>query len=208
MNKFNLFKIKDYYVVMYYVVDKGVNNDLYRNTKKKFYYFNHDTAFFANKGCEHMDTTFQYFRYPAVFSDLEFIYHSPRVMNCISKSNEVKTLINSPIDTIHSNYLSIKIDDQYQISKLKKYRFSTDYNKEIIGSGNYIYLLKEYAHEIFYQNNVRNYNRKIKVVKFDKDLNITSNYYINNNSYSVSYMKNNRLYLFNFKTNKCLIYEV
>ena len=208
-NNSNLFKIKDYFVLMYYVIDeKPDGTNIYRNTDSLFYYFNRDTAFFANKTCPEADTTFQYFRYPVVANDFEYLYHTPRVMNCISKSIELKTLINTSIDTLKNNYLTLKHEDQYEISKLKTYRFSTHYNRDIIASKNYIYLIKEIPSKIYYVNNVRTYDHLLELKKFDKHLNIINTFYIKDKVYSYAFIEGNKLYLFNFNKSKCLKYEI
>ncbi len=208
-NSANLFKVKDYFALMYYVVDEmpdGTN--LYRNSDYLFYFFNRDTAFFASKGCQELDTSFQYFRYPAITSDSEYLYHSPRVMNCISKSNNVSTIINSKIDTIRKNYLSINHSDQYKISKLKKYRFSTDYNRDLILSGKYLYLIKEILDKIYYKDNVRKYEHVLEIKKFDKQLKHIRTFYIQDKIYSFAYIKEEKLYLFDIYKNKALIYDL
>lgn len=208
-NNSNLFRIGNYYALMYYVVDeKPDGTNLYRNSDRLFYYFNRDTAFFANKTCPEADTTFQYFRYPAVTNDSEHIYHAPRVLNCISRSNWDGTSINTSIDTSKNNYLTIRADEQYEISKLRTYRFSTDYNRDLIASGNYIYLIKEFPNKIYYENNVRTYDHILEVKKFDKQLKVIKTFYIKDNSYSFAFIEDNKLYLFNLDKNKCLVYEI
>ncbi|MCO5259607.1 MAG: hypothetical protein M9916_05640 [Crocinitomicaceae bacterium] len=204
-NNNSLFKVNDYYVLMYYVVDK---NEWYRNTKYLFYYFNQDTSFFSNKVCEELETSFQYFRYPVIASDGFFLYHAPRVLNCISKSNELKTQNHSIIDNLKNNYLSLKHIDQYQISKLKKYRFSTDYNKEVFITTDYVYLLKEFPIDIHVENNIQIYNHNLELIKFDKNLKKISSYYIKDNVYYYAFMKEKKMYLFNFKKNKYYVYEI
>ncbi|MDR9399715.1 hypothetical protein [Salibacter sp.] len=207
-NNSNLFKIKDYFILLYYVVERNTDNSsVYKNTNPIFYYFNRDTSYFAGSGCK-SDSTYQYFRYPAIAADSNFLYHAPRVLNCISKSNEFKTLLTAPIDTLNGNYLTINYDDQYQISKLKRYRFTTDYNKDIIVTKSNLFLLKEYASKIFYRNNIRNYNRNIELKKFDKKLNLIKTYHIKNNKYSYALIKKGKLYLLSLRNNKCYIYEI
>lgn len=208
-NNANLFKVKDYFVLMYYVVDEMADGtNLYRNSDYLFYFFNRDTTFFASKGCKGLDTTFQYFRYPAISSDSEYLYHTPRVMNCISKSNSDSTILNSKIDTIRKNYLSINHSDQYEISKLKKYRFSTDYNRDLILSGSFIYLIKEIPYKIYYENNVRTYEHILELKKFDKQLKHTKTFYIQDKIYSFAYIGEGKLFLFDINKNKALSYEI
>lgn len=208
-NNANLFRIKDYFALMYYVVDEmpdGTN--LYRNSDELFYFFNRDTAFFASKGCNELNTSFQYFRYPAIISDNEFLYHTPRVMNCLSKSNSVSTFQNSKIDGVGKNYLTINHSDQYEISKLKKYRFSTDYNRDLILSGSFIYLIKEIPDKIYYEKNVRTYEHVLEIKKFDKKLKHIKTSYIKDKIYSFAFVKEGNLYLFDINRNKALIYEI
>jgi hypothetical protein len=208
-NNSNLFKIKDYFVLLYYIVDeKPDNTEIYRNTDYLFYFFNRDTAFFANKQCQDLDSSFQYFRYPVVASDREFLYHTPRVMNCISKSSGNRTLIHAPIDTLQSNYLNIKPNDQYQISKLKKYRFSSDYNRDILLSGDFVYLVREIPARIYYKDNVRMYETVLELKKFDKQLHLINTTHIKDHIYSYGLIEGSKLFLFNFFKNKYFIYEI
>jgi hypothetical protein len=208
-NNSNLFKIKNYFVLLYYVVDeKPDDTEIYRNTEYLFYFFNRDTAFFANKQCQELSSSFQYFRYPVVASNDEYLYHTPRVMNCISKSSENKTLIHALIDTVKSNYLAIKPNDQYEISRLKKYRFSSDYNRDILLSNNCIYLIKEIPAKIYYKDNVRMYETVLELKKFDKQFNLVKSTYIKDHIYSYALIEGNKLLLFNFFKNKYFTYEI
>lgn len=204
-NSSNLFKIKQYFVLMYYVIDKTGE---YRNTKYLFHYFNKEVSFFANKMCDELDTSFQYFRFPAVTSDNNFLYHTPRVLNCVSKSNELKTVKHVAIDTAKNNYLSLDHEDQYHISRLKKYRFSTDYNKDLICSGDNVYLLKEFTKEKSFKNGIQVYKHNLELIKFDKKLNKLKSIYIKENLYDYALIFNKRLYLFNFQKNKYYIYDI
>lgn len=208
-NSHSIFKVKNYLALLYYVVDTmSDGTNFYRMSDPLFYFFNRDTAFFASNGCYKTDTSFQYFRYPNVISDQEYLYHAPKVMNCISKSNEISTLLNVQIDTIRNNYLSINHSDQYQISKLKKYRFSSDYNREIKVSENFIYLLKEIPSKIYYEDKVRKYEHFLEISKFNKQLKLIETLNIKDKFYSFSFIKNKKLYLFDIYKNKCLIYEI
>jgi len=209
-NNSNLFKMKDYFALMYYVVDELPDGSgLFKNSENLFYFFNKDTSFFSGEGCEKLqDSVFQYFRYPTVTNDNGSIYHAPRVLNCISKTSEVSTIINSEIDAKTNNYLTINHLDQYEISKLKKYRFSTDYNREIINSGAYIYLIKETPDKIYYENGVRKYKHSLELRKFDMELNFIKTYYIQNKFYSFTYIDNDKLYLFDIYNNNAIIYEL
>lgn len=208
-NSSNLFKVRDYFVLMYYIIDElpdGTN--IYRNSNELFYFFNRDTAFFSGKGCQELDNSFQYFRYPAIASDHEHLYHTPRVLNCISKSNHIATVLNSKVDTNRANYLSINHYDQYEISKLKKYRFSTDYNRDLILSDKHLYLIKEIPEKIYYKDNVRMYQHILEIKKFDKQLKSLKTFYIQDKFYSFAYILDEKLYLFNIQQNKAFIYDL
>lgn len=85
-NLVNLFKVKDYFVVMYYVVDEI---DEYWNMKYLFYYFNCNIVFFVDKMCSEFDILFQYFCYLVVVVGDGFIYYFLRVMNCVLKFDEI-----------------------------------------------------------------------------------------------------------------------
>lgn len=208
-NNSNLYKIKDYFALMYYVVDiEEDNSETYRNTDSLFYFFNRDTSYFAIRGCEESHVDFQYFRYPAIISDSDYLYHVHRTVNCISKSNEKSTIINKPIESTKNNYLNISNEDQYQISKLKKYRFSSDYNREILNYENYIFLIKEIPSKIYLEDDIINYNHILQIRKFDKQLNDIGNYYIKDNSMSYSFIKKGQLLIFSFTKQKYYIYEM
>ncbi|MDR0801172.1 hypothetical protein [Fluviicola sp.] len=207
-NSSNLFKVNNYYVLMYFVVYKIGDHEEYRNSKYLFHYFNKDTSFFANKVCNELDTSSIYFRYPAVTSDGQFLYHAPRMKNCISKSNELKTLLHVSIDKTKNNYLPFHHGDQFQISVLKKLRFSSDYNKDILISGNHVILLREFLKESYYKNNIQNYNLDTEIIIFNKDLKKIRSYFIKDNGDFYSLVKNNKLYLFNVFRNKYYVYEI
>jgi len=209
-NGSNLFRFKEYFFLMYYVIDKLKDGDeIYRNSDYLFYFFNKDTAFFASKGCEELQETFQYFRYPSVANNNKYIFHAPKVLNCISKSNEERTKINASIDsTQNHNYLKINHSDQFVISRLKKYRFSTDYNKNILLTDKYVLLLKEIPERIYLEENVRKYDIVLQIDKFDLDLNFIKSFYIKDKSYSEAYVEKDSLYLFKLNKNKTFVYEI
>ncbi len=207
-NNNNLFKIDNYYAVTYYIVEKvSGSEDIYKTTDRIFYYFNRDTAFFENDACYDLDTSFQYFRELAIASDGEFLFHAPTVLNCISKSNQNGTILHNRISETH-NYLSFHPEDIYQISKMKEYRFSTDFNEIILVDGSYIYLIKGIAHKIYTKNNVKKYDRCFEVIKMDKELNVVDKKYINKQYLTYVYIDNGILYLFELKKGKCYLYEV
>lgn len=208
-NTSNIFKLKNYFVIMYYEVDNiSKGQDLYKNTDKLFYFFNKDTSFFNGNNCNINDTTFQYFRYPAVASDGNYLYHAPRVMNCISKTNNISTIINSKIVTKKGNYLTCSFNDQFEISKLKKYRFSTDYNRNIITDGDYVYLFTEIPLRIYEEQNVKKYDRILKLTKYNKNLKLMKTYFIKNKNYNYPFISNNKLYIINFDLNKIFIHGI
>ncbi|WP_457618657.1 hypothetical protein [Lutibacter sp.] len=204
-NNSNLFKINNYYVIMYYIVDEKGE---YRSTKYLFYYFNKEEAFFSNKMCEELEKSFQYFRYPAIVTDNNFIYHAPRIMNCISKSNSSSTVKHNRIDEKKDGYLKLNPEDQYQISKLKKYRFTSFYNKCIMSSGENIYLLREFLYNSYFEKGVKKYNHDIELIVFNKNLEKQKSYFIKDNAYSFTFIKNNKLYFFNLNKNKYYSYEI
>lgn len=196
-NESNLYKINEYFVVMYYVVNEIEDGSkLYSNTNKLFYFFNRDTSFFASEGCKEHLSSFHYFRFPAVASDGEYLYHTHRVMNCISKSNEIATIINAEIEE-NDNYLSLEFSDQYEMSKLKKYRYSTDYNRNLYFSNEFVYLIKEIPVKIYYEDDIRKYELALKVIKFDKELTKIHTAYISERIYSFAYISDEKLFLFN-----------
>lgn len=203
-NKSNLFKVNNYYVIMYYIVD----HNIYRNSKKLFYYFNRDTSFFNNQMCDELEHSFQYFRYPAICSDGGYLIHSPRVLNCISKSNESKTLIHKNISTNNNIYLKINHEDQYEISKLKKYRFRTYYNKELLWDKTNYYLIQEFPSNITYVKNIPTYKHSLKLIKFDSRLKRIKSIVIKDNVYNALLINEGMLYLFNFKKNRYYRYEI
>lgn len=204
-NRSNLYKVNNLYVLMYYIVDK---NNVYRNSKKLFYYFNRDTSFFNNKMCNELENSFQYFRYPAISGDGKYLIHSPRVLNCISKSNNVSTIIHKKISSNDNVYLKINHDDQYEISKLKKYRFNTYYNKEILCSNENYFLLQEFPSKITYTRNIPTYKHSLKIIKYDNQLNELNSILIKDNLYNAMLVDGNFLYVFNLKKNKYYIYEI
>lgn len=208
-NNSNLFKVGDYYALMYYVVDDMPDgSSLYRNHEKLFYFFNRDTAFFGGNDCIEFKNSFQYFRFPAITSDNQSIFHAPRVLNCISKTNHTSTKINSKIDYEENNYLSFEHSDQYEISKLKNYRLGSHYNRDLLVSGDNIYLIREIPQKIYFEEGVKKYKHIIEIRKYDKELNHIESYYIENNVYSLISIKNGRVFLFDFEKNKTLIYEL
>lgn len=204
-NKSNLFKVNNYFVLMYFVVD---HRKVYRNSKLLFYYFNKDTAFFNNRMCKELENSFQYFRYPAVCSDGKFLIHSPRVLNCISKSNEIKTCLHKKIHLKDNYYLKIKPEDQYEMSRLKKYRFSTYYNKEILFlDGNY-YLLQEFPSKITYFKEIPTYKHSLRLQKYNNNLEKIKSIIIKDNVYQTLFIEGNYFYVINFNLNKCYKYEI
>lgn len=204
-NNSNLFKVGNYFAIMYYIVDE---KEEYRSTKYLFYYFNRDKAFFSNKMCQELENSFQYFRYPVVVSDEKFIYHAPRIMNCISKSNSSLTVKHNRIDENKNGYLKLNTEDQYQISKLKRYRFTSFYNKSLIHSGENTYLIREFLHDSHNKKGIKNYNHDIELIVFNKNLEKQKSLFIKDNAYSFTFIKDGKLYLFNIQKNKYYIYEI
>lgn len=208
-NSYNLVKTNQYFMLMYYVVDKQENGtSRYRNTYDAFYFFNRDTSFFAIRGCVSADSVFQYFRYPALTYDGEYLYAAPRVKNCIARFSESLVAEYSVIEEDRNNYLTLEHADQYEISKLKKYRFSSDYNRDILIDGHHVYLIKEVPRKIYLENGVRMYDRILKVVAFNKDLSGSHSAYLEDQKYQISWVHKDRLYLFDFSKNYALVYEI
>lgn len=209
-DKSNLFKIKDFFVTIYYEVDKTQKgDDLYKNTDELFYFFNKDTSFFYGKNClNENDTLFQYYRFPNVVSDNNYLYHTPKILNCISKTGAKSTMISKQIDSLKNNYLSLNYEDQFEISKLKKYRFTTYYNKELITNNNYLYLLREVLDSVYYVKGIREYNRSIEIIKFDKNLNKLNSFYVKIQYYNYALVINDKIYFFNFDKNIIYVYKI
>jgi len=205
-NGSNIIKNKDFFGVVYYQVDPISGN--YGNTEKIFYLFNKDTAFFVGQNCQEVDTTFQYFRYPCVAEEEQFIYFSPKIGNCISRVGVQGNEISAKIDSSSSRYLTLNSEDQYQISRLKKYRLSSDYNRRIILSNDYVFLLKEFKKRSYVKDNIMQYERDLILKKFDKNLNAKGSIYIKNTPFSNIYLEGNTLYLFSFLKQKFYVYEV
>lgn len=205
----NLYRVDDYFVLLYYVVDELEDGTgLYRNTDSLFYFFNADTAFFTGRGCAERDTAFQYFRYPCIAVNNGFIFHSPKMLNCIAKSDENSTILSRKIDTVRKNYLSFRHSDQYQMSKLKRYRFSSDYNRELVIDQGRMFLFTQIPEKIYYKENVRKYEHIFQLNEFDENLVLKKTSYIKHDSYSFSYLNDDTLYLFNKFKNRAVLYEL
>ena len=129
-------------------------------------------------------------------------------MNCISKSNSSLTVKHNRIDENKNGYLKLNPEDQYQISKLKKYRFTSFYNKSLIHSGENTYLIREFLHDSHYKKGIKNYNHDIELIVFNKNLEKQKSLFIKDNAYSFTFIKEGKLYLFNIQKNKYYIYEI
>lgn len=208
-NNANLFKVGDYFALMYYIIDKAKDgSDSYRHTNYLFYYFNKDTSFFADKGCLDKNPSFEYFRYPALTSDGGYIYHAPRVKNCLAKSNYLKTLFTKPIDSSKNNYLTLQPNDQYLVSKVKRFRFSTDYNRDLLVTPNSLFLLKGFPKRIYKKKGITKYERNLELIEFDKQLNVKNHFYIRDTKYTFVFINGRNLFLFNFEKGKYYVYKI
>lgn len=203
---FNLFKVQDFYGIIYYEVDSETG--VYGTTDSLFYLFNADTAFFTGHLCPSIATSFQYFRYPCLDVDNEFIYHAPKVGNCISKTRIGGETLTKSITDDSNRYLDLKVEDQYQISLLKKYRYTTDYNRKIMVNDDNIFLVKEFLIDAYQENKITKYNRGIEVVKFDKDLSLVKTYRLDVPSFSHAVLDGNKLIILSLYREKFYVYEV
>lgn len=208
-NHSNLFKVNEYFVVMYYeIVDKSDGTKIYQNTNPIFYYFNKDTAFFASNSPSLKDSSFQYFRYPAIASDQNHLYHIERMNNHLLKSNQTEVSERTIIDSVQSNYWSMKHEDQYNLSKMKKIRFSTHYNRQVLAGKEHVLVATEYPSKIANVDGIRTYNHDIILRFYDKSLNRLKSYRIRDNAISYIYYSRSLLYIFNFHKQKYYVYKV
>lgn len=207
----NLFKIGNFYSVVYYrVTDEGE----YRNTTKQFYLFNKDTAFFTGQECNCIQREYHYYRYPVVVTDENCLYYSPSLHNCISKisSNINSVPFHHSIKQSNTNYLKFDKEYIYSLSKHEKMRFTTDFNFKMLCDNKNIYLIKEFTREILVdKNKIQTYKKGLDIINLDKNLNFIRSSYIDLDSklyYGRIKLHNNKLYFFNFEKNKCYVFKV
>lgn len=206
----NLFKIGNFYTVIYYkVTDDGE----YRNTPEQFYLFNKDTAFFSGQECNCIKNEYNYYRYPVAVTDENYLYYSPSLHNCISRinSNFNSAPLHHSIKTSKTNYLMFDKEFIYSLSKHEEMRFTTDFNFKMFCDNSSIYLLKEFTSDILIdKNNIKKYNRGLEVIKLDKNFNFIKSTYIDLSTklyYGRVKLHNNKIYFFNLEKNKCYVFK-
>lgn len=208
-NRSNVFEYKNNYFLLYYIVNENnEGEEIYANTDPLLYFFDADTSYFT--GSLENDTMFlfQYFRYPVINTDSSYIYFSSRVSNSLTMADENGNIKTIQIDETDNKYLPFEYRDQYQISKIKKYRFSSAYNKEILINSKHLFLIREIPTKIYINEGIKEYETKLEVIVYDKELNRLKNFFIDKSSYSYITLKEEKLYLFNLLKQKYYEFEV